>query len=305
MEEPESLDYENARQMVDLAQSQGWSLWKLSLAREARLQNCDETQLLERMAAQYRLMRQAVRDGLQIRELSASRLSGGDAKRLWDYSSTDGPLFGPRFARLAAYGFAVLEHNAQFGRIVATPTAGSSGILPACLLDLEENEGFDEMGAARALFTAAAIGVVIGKNSSFSGARGGCQAEVGSASCMAAAAVTEARGGTPEQACSAAAFALMNTLGMVCDPIGGYVEVPCVSRNGMFAVHSMLAAMMALAGVRCVVPLDDVVIAMRDIGRRMPRALKETSQGGLALTPTAENLPPSILFPHSPGNIPV
>ncbi|MEI6032927.1 MAG: L-serine ammonia-lyase, iron-sulfur-dependent, subunit alpha [Verrucomicrobiae bacterium] len=302
MQEEATLDYENAGQMLCLAQSHGWPLWKLSLAREARLQNCDEAQLLERMGGQYRIMRKSVRDGIQIRELSASRLSGGDARHLWDYSASDGPLFGPRFAKLAAYGFAVLEHNAQFGRIVATPTAGSSGILSACLLDLEENEGLDEMGAARALFTAAAIGVVIGKNASFSGARGGCQAEVGSASCMAAAAVTEARGGSPELACSAAAFALMNTLGMVCDPIGGYVEVPCVSRNGMFAVHSMLAAMMALAGVRCVVPLDDVVIAMRDIGRRMPRALKETSEGGLALTPTAKNLPPSEPFPNTSGS---
>jgi len=289
MPEASSLDYENAVQMLALARSRDWPLWKLALAREAHLQNCAEEPLLERMAAQYRIMCQAVRDGMQIHALSPSRLSGGDAKRLSDYSQTERPLFGSRFARLAAYGFAVLEHNAQFGRIVATPTAGSSGILPACLLDLEENEGLDELGAAKALFTAAAIGVVIGKNANFSGARGGCQAEVGSASCMAAAAVTEARGGSPEQACSAGAFALMNTLGMVCDPIGGYVEVPCVSRNGMFAVHSMLAAMMALADVRCVVPLDDVVVAMRDIGRRMPRALKETSEGGLATTPTARS----------------
>lgn len=287
-----SFDYGTARQLLDLAQSEGWPLWQVALVREVRMQHCDEAILLDRMIAQYRIMRQAVRDGSGITELSASRLSGGDAGRVINYAQSGSPLFGSRFARLVGYGFAVLEHNAQFGRIVATPTAGSSGILPACLLDLEENEGLDELAAARALFTAAAIGVVIGKNANFSGARGGCQAEVGSASCMAAAAVVEARGGSPAQACSAAAFALMNTLGMVCDPIGGYVEVPCVSRNGMFAVHSMLAAMMALAGVRCVVPLDDVVLAMRDIGRRMPRALKETSAGGLAVTPTAQGLFP-------------
>src|SRR5690606_9114765 len=135
-------------------------------------------------------------------------------------------------------------------------------------------------------------GLVIGKRAPFSGAQGGCQAEVGSASAMAAAAVAEAEGGTPQQAADAAAFAVMNTLGMVCDPIGGYGEVPCVSRNGMFAVHSFLAATMALAGTRCVVPLDDVVIAMRDIGRRMPRALKETAEAGLAQTPTGLKYPP-------------
>ena len=180
----------------------------------------------------------------------------------------------------------MLELNAQFGRIVATPTAGSAGIVPACLLTLEEDKGLTEEHAARALFTAAGIGVIIGKNACFSGARGGCQAEVGSASSMAAAAIVEAEGGSPRQACDAAAFSLMNTLGLVCDPVGGYVEVPCVSRNGMFAVHSFLAATMALAGARCVIPFDDVVIAMRDIGRRMPRVLKETSEDGLAATPS-------------------
>src|SRR5690606_2607318 len=118
------------------------------------------------------------------------------------------------------------------------------------------------------------------------------QAEVGSASCMAAAAIVAASGGTPRKACEAAAYALMNTLGMVCDPIGGYVEIPCVSRNGMFAVHAFLAATMALAGTRCVVPLDDVILAMRDIGRRMPRVLKETSLAGLAVTPTGLRFPP-------------
>jgi L-serine dehydratase len=147
---------------------------------------------------------------------------------------------GPHFARTMAYGFAVLETNAQFGRIVATPTAGSAGIVPACLLTLEEAEGLNEDAATIALFTAAGIGVVIGKNACFSEARGGCQAEMGSASSMAAAAIVEAKGVTPALACNAAAFALMNTLGLVCDPVGGYVEVPCVSRNGMFAVHSFL-----------------------------------------------------------------
>jgi L-serine dehydratase len=149
-----------------------------------------------------------------------------------------------------------------------------------------------EAKAAQALFCAAGIGVVIGARAPFSGAQGGCQAEVGTASAMAAAAIVEAEGGTPRQAVEAAAFALMNTLGMVCDPIGGYVEVPCVSRNGMFAVHAFLGATMALANVRCVVPLDDVAIAMRDIGRRMPRALKETALGGLAATPIGARYKP-------------
>jgi len=280
-----SLDYETAEELLLICKERGWPIWRVALARESIQRGASEEELLHKMAAHYRTMCESVRKGLALQERSASGLSGGDAFRLAAHAQTCNDLTEQRMARLAAMGLAVLEYNAQFGRIVATPTAGSSGILPACLIDLQENEGLSDEAATRALFTAAGIGVIIGKNASFSGARGGCQAEVGSASCMAAAAVAEAKGAQPEVACQAAAFALMHTLGMVCDPIGGYVEVPCVSRNGMFAVHSLLAAIMALAGVRCVVPLDDVIFAMRDIGRRMPAALKETSQGGLALLP--------------------
>jgi L-serine dehydratase len=281
-----NTDYDNAIELLAICGEQGLSISQVALRREAAEQGTSEESLFERMTIHYRTMKESIRRGVGITGDSPSGLSGGDAGRLIEYSKSGNPLFGSRFARTMAYGFAVLEYNAQFGRIVATPTAGSAGIVPACLLTLEEEEGLDEKGAAGALFTAAGIGLIIGKNACFSGARGGCQAEVGSASCMAAAAIVEAKGGTPAQACDAAAFALMNTLGLVCDPVGGYVEVPCVSRNGMFAVHSFLAATMALAGVRCVIPLDDVIIAMRDIGRRMPRALKETSEAGLATTPS-------------------
>jgi L-serine dehydratase len=279
-------DYDNAKELLAICGAEKLSIADVALRREAAEQDTSPESLLERMREHYRTMKESIRRGVEINHDSPSGLSGGDARKLMGYSRSERPLFGSRFARTMAYGFAVLEHNAQFGRIVATPTAGSAGIVPACLLTLEEDEGLDEDGAARALFTAAGIGILIGKNACFSGARGGCQAEVGSASCMAAAAIVEAKGGTPAQACDAAAFALMNTLGLVCDPVGGYVEVPCVSRNGMFAVHSFLAATMALAGARCVIPLDDVILAMRDIGRRMPRALKETSEAGLATTPS-------------------
>ena len=273
-----NLGYQTAAQLLDICRTRSWPIWRVALARESAERGVAEGELLGKMVEYWQTMRESVRKGLAIRERSASGLSGGDAALLFAHSETCADPTERRIARLAAYGIAVLEHNAQFGRIVATPTAGSSGVLPACLMD----EDFDDETAAKALFTAAGIGVVIGTNACFSGAKGGCQAEVGSASCMAAAAVAEARGAAPEVACHAAAFALMNTLGMVCDPVGGYVEVPCVSRNGMFAVHSLLAAIMAMSGMRSAVPLDDVILAMRDIGRRMPRALKETSQGGLA-----------------------
>ena len=294
-----ALDYTKATELLELCEQHKCPAGEIALQREAREQGVEPDSLLNQMRDYYRTMRESVRKGLFIEQRSSSGLSGGDARRLMAYAQSESPLFGQRFARTIAYGFAVLESNAQFGRIVATPTAGSAGIVPACLLSLEDDEGLSEDAAGQALFTAAAIGVLIGKNACFSGARGGCQAEVGSASCMAAAAIVEAKGGTPEQACNAAAFALMNTLGLVCDPIGGYVEVPCVSRNGMFALHSFEAAVVALADVHCVVPLDDVILAMRDIGRRMPRALKETSEGGLARTPTGRQFTTGKIVPES------
>ncbi len=288
-----SHHFSKATELLALCEAHGQPICEITLEREIAESGTPREAIIERMTRYYSLMRESVHKGLAIDSLSPSGLSGGDARKLHAYSQSAAPLFGSQFARTIAYGFAVLETNAAFGRIVATPTAGSAGIVPACLLSLQETHGLSDEAAGRALFTAAGVGHIIGANACFSGAQGGCQAEVGSASSMAAAAIVEATGGTPQQALNAAAFALMNTLGLVCDPIGGYVEVPCVSRNGMYAVHSFLAATMALANARCVVPFDDVVIAMRDIGRRMPRALKETAEAGLATTPTGLRFPPA------------
>ena len=292
-----SHHFSKAFELLALCAERRLPISEITIAREIGETGEERGSILGRMTAYFALMRDSVHNGLNIDQPSPSGLSGGDAKNLLAYSQSDSPLFGSQFAKTIAYGFAVLETNAAFGRIVATPTAGSAGIVPACLLSLQETHGLTDNQAAMALFTAAGIGHIIGANACFSGAQGGCQAEIGSASSMAAAAVVEAVGGTPQQALNAAAFALMNTLGLVCDPVGGYVEVPCVSRNGMFAVHSFLAATMALANSRCVIPFDDVVIAMRDIGRRMPTALKETSEAGLAATPAGRKFrPPGTRF---------
>jgi L-serine dehydratase len=288
-----NLHFKKATELLALCAERKENIREVAIAREVELKEETRERVLARMEEYYGVMRASVRKGLEIHGASPSGLSGGDAGKLLAYSQGPAPLLGSQFAKTIAYGFAVLETNASFGRIVATPTAGSAGIVPACLLSLQETHGLGDEEAARALFTAAGIGHIIGANACFSGAQGGCQAEVGSASSMAAAAIVEAVGGSAEQAVNAAAFALMNTLGLVCDPIGGYVEVPCVSRNGMYAVHSFLAATMALATTRCVVPFDDVVIAMRDIGRRMPRSLKETSEAGLAATPTGLQFRPA------------
>jgi L-serine dehydratase len=288
-----SLHFSKASELLALCSSRSCSISEVTLLREVEHSLRPREEILNQMNGYLKIMKEAIQKGLNIDHLSPSKLSGGDAKKLYSYAQSSAPLLGTQFAKTIAYGFAVLETNASFGRIVATPTAGSAGVVPACLASLQESHQISDAKIVDALFTAAGIGHIIGANACFSGAQGGCQAEVGSASSMAAAAIVEAVGGSPEQSVHAAAFALMNTLGLVCDPIGGYVEVPCVSRNGMFAVHSFLAATMALANARCVVPFDDVVIALRDIGRRMPRALKETSEAGLAATPTGLKFRPA------------
>ncbi len=295
-----SLNFSTGRELLALCAREGVSIAELTLRREAASSGRPASEALARMAQHYATMRDAIRAGLRQAERSPSGLSGGDARRLAEYAA-GAPALDARLVRTLAYGFAVLEHNAVFGRIVATPTAGSAGVVPACLLTLQEDRGLSDEACARLLFAAAGIGHIVGAQACFSGAQGGCQAEVGSAAAMAAAAVAEGLGGTPAQALEAASFALMNTLGLVCDPVGGYVEVPCVARNGMYAAQAYLAAIVALAGVRGVIPFDDVVLALRDIGRRMPRELKETSEGGLAATPTGQRYRPAPAHSSAPS----
>ena len=183
---------------------------------------------------------------------------------------------------------AVSENNARMGRIVAAPTAGSCGIIPAVLITIAEEYNIPERKVIMALFTSAAIGMVIANRASISGAEGGCQAECGSASAMAACAAVEMMGGTPKMVSNACAIALKSVLGLVCDPVGGLVEVPCIKRNASGAANALTAAEMALAGVESVIPADEVIDAMRSIGNLMPGVLKETAEGGLAATPTAK-----------------
>lgn len=290
MNQATDYDYENAAEMLAICERDSISVGELALRRETLFSGVSREENFEKMREHFRTMRQSVKRGLEITSASPSGLSGRDARKILEYAAGGNTLLGAELTRLVAYGYAVLETNAQFGKIVATPTAGSAGIVPACLTLLEETRGLDEDTLTRALFTASGIGMIIADKAFIAGAQGGCQAEVGSASAIAAAAIVEALGGTPRQACAAGTFALINTLGLVCDPIGGFVEVPCVSRNGMFAVHSYLAASLALAGISPRVTLDDAIFAMRDVGRRMPAELRETSKGGLAISPSACSL---------------
>lgn len=238
----------------------------------------------EAMARNWRVMVDSLNRGRQNQEKSLSGLTGGDAVKLFAYSQQG--YTGEAVLSAAASAIGVSEVNAAMGRIVACPTAGSCGIVPAAVYAGARKNGNTEAEVIEALFTAAGIGMVVEANASIAGAYGGCQAECGTAAGMAAAALVQMAGGTPKQVGHGVALAIKNLLGLACDPVAGLVEVPCVKRNGFIAVHAMLAADMALAGVKSVIPPDDVIDAMNRIGRSMPRAIKETAEGGLATTKT-------------------
>jgi L-serine dehydratase len=271
--------------LVAEAEGRGVGLGRLMLEREAAESGLDEERVRRRMAEMLEVMAQSVAEGLSGRARSESGLVGGDARRV-EEARRAGRAVDDLVAAAAARAMAVSEVNAAMGRIVAAPTAGAAGILPGVLLALEEVRGVARARTVEAMFGAAGVGDVIAARASLSGAEGGCQAETGSAAAMAAAAAVEVLGGTPAQAAQAVAFALQNLLGLVCDPIGGLVEVPCLGRNAGGAAAALLAAQLGLAGVVHPVPVDEIIDAMGAVGRAMPASLRETGWGGIALTPT-------------------
>lgn len=269
------------------AAEEAGSLAEAAIAREMLDSDIAREEARARMTRSLGVMRDAVRSGLDGTVRSRSGLTGGDAMRV--AASDAGPL-GARMQKALAYALAVAEVNATMGRIVAAPTGGASGVVPGVLLSVAEEYAIDDDRLVDALFTAGAVGAVIAARATLSGAAGGCQAEIGSAAAMAAAAVTEMLGGTPAQAGHAAGIALQGLLGLVCDPVAGLVEVPCVARNATGAAVALSGAQMALAGVTFAIPFDEVCDAMHHVGRSLPAALRETALGGLAATPSGRRL---------------
>ena len=280
------IRFETMAELVKLAEERDVPLSEIVILSEAENTQQSRFAVLVAMGEQWEVMKEAIHRGVTNRERSVSGLTGGDAVKLFSRREAGGYL-GPAALATAAYAVGVSEVNTAMGRIVACPTAGSCGIVPAVLYTAMR-QGFSENAIIQALFTAAGVGMIIEANASISGAVGGCQAECGSAAGMAAAALVELGGGSPETVAHGVALAMKNLLGLVCDPVAGLVEVPCVKRNGFAAVHAMLAADMALAGVRSVLPVDEVIEAMEHIGRALPRSLKETAEGGLAASETAK-----------------
>ena len=248
-------------------------------------------ELYERMRKSFEVMRESVVAGQKKELRSMSGLTGGEGYLMKQYAeSRNGGLCGDFLSRAIARALAVAGCNASMGRIVAAPTAGSCGILPGCLVSLYEDRGLPEKDIVMSIFTAGAFGMVIAANSSIAGAQGGCQAECGSAAGMAAASLVELMGGTPSQCADACAIAIANQLGLVCDPVAGLVEIPCIKRNVSGLMIAFSSADLALAGVGPKIPVDECVDAMREVGNALPNTLKETAGGGLATTPTGLKL---------------
>ena len=276
------MQIESFEQLMRLGAQQ--PLWRAVLLADCEERQADEAASFERMRAMLRAMR-AADDGYAPGERSRSGLVGGDGGRMAAYAAAGGTVCGPLVCDVIARALKMGESNACMRRIVAAPTAGACGVLPAVLLSYADARGADEDALVRALFVAAGVGQVVATRAFIAGAAGGCQAEIGTAAAMAAAALTDLCGGAPEAAAHAAAMALKNLLGLVCDPVAGLVEVPCVKRNVAGAMVALSAAEMALAGIRSAIPPDEVVDAMREVGEKMDASLRETGEGGLAATP--------------------
>lgn len=270
------------------AEEQGVSLAHVALELESRDQGRSVESIREALGRALAVMRHAVEQGLTGDLRSASGMVGGDAAKL--RTGPDGPLAGTVFRDVLMRALAVQEVNAAMGVIVAAPTAGGAGVLPAVLLGIARDKQLSDMQLVDALATAGLIGAVVAQRASLSGAEGGCQAETGAAAGMAAGAATEMLGGTPTQAMHAVALAQQGTLGLVCDPLGGLVELPCVFRNATGAAIALAAIEMALAGITFAIPADEVIDTMGEIGREMDVRYRETAGGGLAATPTGRRL---------------
>lgn len=272
--------------LAELAAAPGLAS-ELALADEVGEDAPERARLLEKMRQRLREMRDSVARGLASDAPSRTGMVGWNAKTLWQ---ADDVLQAPLLRRVQAYAMAVNEENARMGRIVAAPTAGSAGTVPGALLGVADHLGYDDEALVMPLVLAAAVGEAISAKMFIAGSTGGCQAEIGASAAMAAAAVAELLGGGARASVHAAAMALMNTIGLVCDPVGGYVEVPCVSRNAFYSVHAVSSAQLALAGLESVIPPDEVVQAMASVGRMLPPELRETGEGGIADTETGRRI---------------
>lgn len=278
------MDFKNAKELLQVCSENKMRISEVMQKRECDLMDTTQDAIMDRMTEVYRIMKDSAKQAAEKPMKTMGGIIGGESRRLLQLAESGKSLFPGIMARAAAYSMGVLEVNASMGLIVAAPTAGSSGVVPGVFLAYQEENHATDEEMVQALFNAGAIGYLAMRNATVAGAVGGCQAEIGIAAAMAASAVVELRGGTPEQCEDAASTVLMNMLGLVCDPVAGLVEYPCQNRNASGAANALVAAEIALAGNKQLIPLDQMIEAMYSVGRRLPAALRETALGGCAIT---------------------
>ena len=281
------MDFKNAKELLALCQKKKLPISEVRRQREILLGETTAEIVDQRMDRVLEIMKDAAFSPIKDPVISMGGLIGGEARKLCEFHALGKSLCGNVLGKGITYAMATLETNASMGLIVASPTAGSAGIVPGMMLALQEVYGFSDKKIRQALFNAGAIGYLAMRNATVAGAVGGCQAEVGIASAMAASAAVELLGGTPLQCTYAASTVLMNMLGLVCDPVGGLVEYPCQNRNAAGVSNALIAAEMSLAGITQFIPLDEMIDAMYTVGKKLPAELRETALGGCAATPSA------------------
>ncbi|WP_141432150.1 L-serine ammonia-lyase, iron-sulfur-dependent, subunit alpha [Bacillus sp. 03113] len=284
------MEIRSMNELIDICTYEQKTIGEMMLMMEIERSEKDKETIINMMEERLIKMKEAVDSGLIDGSAAPSGISGGDAVKMNHYANQEKALSGEYIRDAMTFSLATSESNARMGVIVATPTAGAAGILPGVLFSLQKNDDTRYSDLVMGLFTASALGYVIANRSFISGAAGGCQAEVGSATAMAAGTIVELKGGTPKQAVNATAIALKSLLGLVCDPVAGLVEVPCIKRNVIGTSIAFSAADLSLAGVESRIPCDEVIETMYRIGNEMPRTLRETSLGGLAMTETGKKV---------------
>lgn len=281
------MKYTTINELISLAEENELAVSDIVLQVEAEEEELSENEIKTAMLENLIVMRSAVERGRKNKIETGGGLVGEEAVKMEEFlAASEDKQKDNLYNKTITYALATSVVNAGMGKIVAGPTAGASGIVPGVILALGEELDLGDEKIAKSLFTAAGLGNVVSRKATLAGAAGGCQAECGVGAAMAAGAAVELRGGSPAMVADAFAMALKNLLGLVCDPVAGLVEVPCVKRNAFAAAHAYTASTMALAGIKSVVPADEVIMAMTEIGDELPTCLKETSRGGLAVTPT-------------------
>ena len=281
------MDFRTGKELLQLCRQESCPISQIMRLRECELGETTQDVVDRRMARALEIMRASATQPLKNPVGSMGGLIGGEAKLLSAHAARKKDICGPVLQKAITYAMAVLEINASMGLIVAAPTAGSSGVVPGLLLALQDCYHISDERLLDGLFNAGAVGYLAMRNATVAGAVGGCQAEVGIAAAMAASAAVELMGGEPEQCLSAASTVLMNMLGLVCDPVGGLVEYPCQNRNAAGAANALVAAELALSGVGQLIPFDEMLDTMYQVGRRLPAELRETALGGCAAAPSA------------------